>query len=526
MVKLREMAVFHLKYRPSKVTELDLPEVSEKIKSIILSETDFQSLLFAGPKGSGKTSAARILAKAVNCLKLKDGIACGKCENCLEIEKGNSLDIMEIDAASNRGIDDVRGLKENAYLSPIRLKKKIFIIDEVHMLTKEAFNALLKLIEEPPKNTLFILCTTDAQKIPETVLSRLLKVNFRKGKEIELEKSLNKIVEGELIEIGEEAKKVLIKNSDGSFRNLQRTFNEIFLQFGNKISVEQVTTFFTMIRGEYQAEELETDLEAGDIKMIIEKLELMAQKGVDFGELRLKWLQYFHQRLLSELNNKELKRWIEVLVKAGELEKIAMIEQLPLELAVIEMGGNPPPAPSFVHSHGSATADKRMGKEDFSKNIESQKKVVDNSWEEKKIEKEREIEEKIIEAVKEVETKAKVVVEIAEVEEKWGEVLTAVKPYNHSVEAFLRAARPKKMTKEGLIIEVFYKFHKEKLEEAKNRKIVEIGLDKVFGGLLNFNCVLSDGSTKRAVPLNIVKSGEEKMVTEAEIYDVAKDIFG
>ena len=510
------MSVFHLKYRPSKVTELDLPEVSEKIKSIILSETDFQSLLFTGPKGSGKTSAARILAKAVNCLKLKDGEACGKCENCLEIERGNSLDIMEIDAASNRGIDDVRGLKENAYLSPIRLKKKIFIIDEVHMLTKEAFNALLKLIEEPPKNTLFILCTTDAQKIPETVLSRLLKVNFRKGKEVELEKSLDKIVKGEKIEIGEEAKKVLIKNSDGSFRNLQRTFNEIFLQYGNKISAEQVTTFFTVMRGEYQAEELEKDLESGDVKVIIEKLELMAQKGVDFGELRLKWLQYFHQRLLSELNSVELKRWVEILVKAGELEKIAMIEQLPLELAVIEMNQKMEESRVIMSPKIDTNPVEKV----------EEKKVVDNSWEEKKIEKEREIEEKIIEAVKEVETKPKVVVEIAEVEEKWGEVLSAVKPYNHSVEAFLRAARPKKMTNDGLIIEVFYKFHKEKLEEAKNRKIVEIGLDKVFGGLLNFDCVLSDGSTKRAMPLNIVKNIEEKVVTEAEIYDVAKDIFG
>ena len=121
------MAVFHLKYRPKKISELDLSEVADKIKSIVSKESDFQSLLLAGPKGSGKTSAARILAKAVNCLDLKKGEPCGECANCLEIEKGNSLDIMEIDAASNRGIDDVRTLKENAYLSPIKLKKKIFI---------------------------------------------------------------------------------------------------------------------------------------------------------------------------------------------------------------------------------------------------------------------------------------------------------------------------------------------------------------------------------------------------------------
>jgi DNA polymerase-3 subunit gamma/tau len=507
------MSVFHLKYRPRKVTELDLPEVSDKIKSIILSDTDFQSLLFAGPKGSGKTSAARILAKAVNCLKAKDGEACGKCDNCLEIEKGNSLDIMEIDAASNRGIDDVRSLKENAYLSPIRLKKKIFIIDEVHMLTKEAFNALLKLIEEPPRDTLFILCTTDAQKVPETVLSRLLKVNFRKGKNEELKKSLKKIIKGEKIEIEEEAVKVLIQNSDGSFRNLQKTFNEIFLQFGNKISEEQVKTYFVVMRGEYQAEELEKDLKESEIGVIVDKLEIMAQKGVDFGELRLKWLQYFHQRMLADLDNEEIKRWVEILVKAGELEKIAMIEQLPLELAVIEMKGK-----------------KESGNEKRETKIEKaetkEKKLIDNSWEEKKIEKEKEIEEKIMEKVAEVETKKRVVVNLAQVEEKWGEVLQSVKPYNHSVEAFLRAARPKKMTSEGLIIEVFYKFHKEKLEEAKNRKIVEIGLDKVFGGFLNFDCVLADGSSKRSLPLATTKDKENKVISESEIYDVAKDIFG
>jgi len=488
------MSVFHLKYRPSKVTELDLPEVADKIKSIILSKDDFQSLLFAGPKGSGKTSAARILAKAVNCTKIKDGEACGKCDNCLEIEKGNSLDIMEIDAASNRGIDDVRSLKENAYLSPIRLKKKIFIIDEVHMLTKEAFNALLKLIEEPPKDTFFILCTTDAQKIPETVLSRLLKVNFRKGKEGELEKSLEKIIKGEKIEIEAVAKKTLIENSDGSFRNLQRTFNEICLQFGNKISEEQVKTFFVAMRGEYQAEELEEDLGKNDVKVIMDKLEIMAQKGVDFGELRLKWLLYFHQKMLLDLGNREIKRWVEILVKAGELEKIAMIEQLPLELAVIEMGEK--------------------------KEIREEK--LETRTEKPEEKKKEEIIEKISEEIK---SDKKIKVELAQVEEKWGEVLTAVKPYNHSVEAFLRAARPKKMVNGGLIIEVFYKFHKEKLEEAKNRKIVEIGLDKVFGGFLNFDCVLSEGQ-KKEIRSEKAETREEKVVSETEIYDVAKDIFG
>jgi DNA polymerase-3 subunit gamma/tau len=418
----------------------------------------------------------------------------------LEIEKGNSLDIMEIDAASNRGIDDIRTLKENAYLSPIKLKKKIFIIDEVHMLTKEAFNALLKLIEEPPKNTLFILCTTDAQKIPETVLSRLMKIDFRKGKRGELKKSLEKIIKGEEIKISDEAEEIIIKNSDGSFRNLQKTFNEICLQFGKKIEEKDVREYFEKGRGEYGGEELEADLAENKVKEILDKLEIMAEKGVDFGELRLKWLSYFHEKMLLEIENMETKRYLEILIKAGEWEKLVEIEQLPLELAVMEMGGNQVIMSSKVDTN-------------LVKRVEEKKSQVIMST-------------KVDTNLVNIETKKAIKVELEEVENKWGEVLLAVKPYNHSVEAFLRAARPKKVTDKGLTIEVFYKFHKEKLEDIKNRQIVELGLEKVFGGRVNFECVLSEGDKKREMPLKIVGKGEEKVVSEAEIYDVAKDIFG
>lgn len=503
------MSVFHLKYRPKKIAELDLMEVADKIKSIVLSADGFQSLLFAGPKGSGKTSAARILAKAVNCLNLKEGEPCGECANCLEIEKGNSLDIIEMDAASNRGIDDVRSLKDNAYLSPVKLKKKIFIIDEVHMLTKEAFNALLKLIEEPPKNTIFVLCTTDSQKIPETVLSRLMKVNFRKGGEEELANSLKKIIKGEGIEIDEKASKIIIDNSDGSFRNISRTLNEIFLRFGKKISKDEVETYFGEQRGEYAGEELEGDLNMGKMREILEKLETMAKKGIDFSELRLQWMQYFHQKMLQNYDDKKFGKWIEKLIWAGELEKTAGIEQLPLELAVMEMGDK-------TNYELRIKNYELENKENKSDSVKSFVEVI---------------EEAPMPKASASRSKKEMRISLEEVEKKWTEVLQAVKPYNHSVEAFLRGARPKKVEGGVLVIDVFYKFHKEKLEEAKNRKIVEIGLDKVFGKGLEFECVLADGRKKKETgnekPTTAGRlETREKSVSEAEIYDVAKDIFG
>jgi len=293
------MSVFHLKYRPVKFSDLDLADVAETLKKILQAKDIPQSFLFSGPKGAGKTSAARILAKAVNCLNLKDGEPCGECENCKEIEKGNSLDIIEIDAASNRGIDDIRSLKDKAYLLPSRFSKKVFIIDEVHMLTKDAFNALLKLIEEPPKHTIFILCTTDAEKIPETVLSRLIKIDFRKGEKKELLNSLKKIIKGEKIEIDEETINFVLEKSDGSFRNLQRTFNEIYLQLGDKLGFSEVKDFFGSKSGGYNETNFEMDLSEGKTKVILEKLEKMANDGVDFSLFLQNLISYFQKKLLN-----------------------------------------------------------------------------------------------------------------------------------------------------------------------------------------------------------------------------------
>ncbi len=471
------MSVFHLKYRPQKISELDLPEVSQKLINILESKDMPQSWLFAGPKGSGKTSAARILAKAINCLK-PDGVEpCDKCKNCLEIARGNSLDIIEIDGASNRGVDDIRNLKESAYLSPVNLKKKVVIIDEVHMLTKEAFNALLKVLEEPPKNLIFVLCTTDDNKIPETVMSRLCQLRFYKGNEASLKKSLDKIIKGEKIEIDDEAIDLLIKKSDGSFRNLQRNFNELFLQTGVKISLKSVKDYLSR-NGEYLGADLEIDLVDKKVEVILEKLEKMAKDGVNFGDLREKWLNYFQTKMLAfygigqkndeGINLLETKKIIELLVEAGSKEKLTQIGQLPLEMVIVDF----------------------LGKKSEINNYELSITNVKPKDEEKIIEKDIEVE---------------VTSDVEEIAKRWGEVLVAVKPYNHSVEAFLRAARPKSMSKGILVLEVFYKFHKERLEESKNRQIVLIGLEKVLGQKVDFKCVLTENKIKNNIPTTDVK---------------------
>ena len=489
------MSVFYLKHRPRKISELDLPEVSKTLTVILTSKERPGSFLLAGPKGSGKTSAARLLAKSVNCEKPMGIEACGKCGNCIEIEAGKSMDIIEIDGASNRGIDDMRLIKERAYLLPSKLKIKVFVIDEVHMLTKEAFNALLKILEEPPRHTLFILCTTDADKIPETVLSRLIRIDFRKGSREELRGSLERVIRAEGLKVEKEAVSMVVDKSDGSFRNLHKTINEIFMEHGKKFGVSEVEKYFADRVGDYDGGQLEEDLRFGRTKKILETLEKMAAKGVDFSHLRADYLEYFQKRLLAGfclekdregLALTELEKFLQLLIEAGRQEKFVEIDQLPLELAVV----------------------------DFAKDFSPEKS------EEFETEKpEEKAEEKPI---------TKVDLTMAVVEEKWPEVLAAVKPFNHSVEAFMRSARPKRVEENRLILEVFYPFHKDRLEEEKNRKIVEEGLAKIFDCRLLLNCVLSEGERKPRVAAKTmeVESSEKNDLDETDLYDAAKEIFG
>jgi DNA polymerase-3 subunit gamma/tau len=516
------MSVFHLKYRPQKLSDLDLADVAEKLKKYLSAKEIPQSFLFAGPKGAGKTSAARILAKVINCEDKKDGEACEVCDSCKEILSGRSMDIIEMDAASNRGIEDVRNLKEKAYLSPSKLKYKVFIIDEVHMLTKDAFNALLKLIEEPPKHTIFILCTTDAEKIPDTVLSRLIKVDFRKGGKEELKRSLEKIITGEEVKIESETVDFILEKSDGSFRNLQRSFNELVLSLGKELSLNQVENFYSKKSGSYSEEDFENDLVSKKVKSILEKLEKMADDGVDFVSFRENLLAYFQKKLLAhfdigqsklKMDLKSLEVWINLLIRAAKQEKETEIDQLPLELAVIDFLGD-------VENNGHD-----------SKEIEKPKEVVESKKKDDVVEAVKPILEEVDEA--KVVTIDVTGLTIDKIIESWGVILMTVKPFNHSVEAFLRASRPLELDGRKLVLEVFYPFHKDRLEEARNRKIVEEGLLKVLGVELAFECILGKSKKEPLVihndtPIESVseKLAEEKKDDKKDLYDVAKDIFG
>ncbi len=236
------------KWRPQNFHELvGQDHVSRTLLNALESGRIAHAFLFSGPRGSGKTSAARILAKALNCHEGKPGEPCGKCAACTEVAAGNCMDVLEIDAASNRGIDEIRELKEKVRYNPARDRKKIFIIDEVHMLTAEAFNALLKTLEEPPPHVVFILATTEYHKIPATILSRCQQHSFRLIQYPLILDRLREISKSEGIEISNAALEQVVFSGGGSMRDAMSALDQVIAFCGNQVRDEDVTALLGLV---------------------------------------------------------------------------------------------------------------------------------------------------------------------------------------------------------------------------------------------------------------------------------------
>jgi DNA polymerase III subunit gamma/tau len=236
------------KWRPRNFNELvGQDHVSRTLFNALLSGRVAHAFLFSGPRGSGKTTTARILAKALNCHNDKPGEPCSNCVACVEIAAGNCMDVLEIDAASNRGIDEIRELKEKARYNPARDRNKIFIIDEVHMLTTEAFNALLKTLEEPPPHVVFILATTEYHKIPATILSRCQQYTFKLIQYPLILERLREIAQAEGIQISNAALDQVVFSSGGSMRDAMSALDQVIAFSGNTVRDEDVTTLLGLV---------------------------------------------------------------------------------------------------------------------------------------------------------------------------------------------------------------------------------------------------------------------------------------
>jgi DNA polymerase-3 subunit gamma/tau len=295
------------RWRPQQFSDIiGQDHVSTTLANAIETDRIAHSFIFSGPRGVGKTTTARIMAKALNCEKGPIKTPCNKCSACESITKGSSLDVLEIDGASNRGIDEIRNLRENIRFTPSQGKYRIYIIDEVHMLTKEAFNALLKTLEEPPKHAIFIFATTEIHRVPATILSRCQRFDFKRIPTKTIIKHLEKICKDEKISISDEALLQIAKKADGSMRDAQSILDQIISYSGEEISTEEVASALGIIDQEIFFRFTEK-IKSGDLKEILNLCQTIYREGYDLAEFLVGFEEHLRNILVTKtIGNTEL----------------------------------------------------------------------------------------------------------------------------------------------------------------------------------------------------------------------------
>jgi DNA polymerase-3 subunit gamma/tau len=292
------------KWRPKKFSEVVGQEhVTNTLKNAIKENRIAHAYLFTGPRGVGKTTTARLLAKALNCNNPINQEPCNECETCKSIQNSQSLDIIEIDGASNRGIDEIRTLRESVKYAPTKSKYKIYIIDEVHMLTRESFNAFLKTLEEPPEHTIFIFATTDVHKVPLTIISRCQRYDFRRIQLDTIKETLAKIAAAEKIEIDDTTLTIISKKADGALRDAESYFDQIVSYCEGKITHKTVTQMLNLIDEEIYFKITDAVLEK-NYKAVFEVSNTLYENGWDFVDFMDGLVEHFRNILTVVVTGK------------------------------------------------------------------------------------------------------------------------------------------------------------------------------------------------------------------------------
>jgi len=520
------------KYRPQKFTDLVGQEHIKTALSNALKFAKFShAYLFTGPKGSGKTTTARLLAKALNCtgraLDDKNFEPCEECISCKEITSGQSMDVIEIDAASNRGIDEIRDLREKIRFAPTASRFKIYVIDECHMLTKEAFNALLKTLEEPPKHAIFILATTELQKVPATILSRVQVFDFHKAKIDEILLLLKRIVKQEKILIEEEALLLIAKLAYGAYRDAVNLLDQVANTGSVKenISLKEVQQILGQSTEASVWEFLEF-LKVRDRNRSIELVESLFFEGKDLENFSSQTIEILRQMLLvkagvniveiiekeklkklaENFTTSEIINLIERLTEIMPKLKSSVLGQLPLEVLVFEFCiSDSAESPVEVKVETKPIKIKEVA---VSVKPDKPEPIIEAKAEPKV---EKEVEVKVEE---QTETVAELVSE--DLKTAWANLVKEVKVYNNSLAAMLKDAQYAEQGTDKIVLQVKYKFHADQICNHKNRQVIDAAIKKFTGRVYELECIVNE-NLKSQKP---VDNEEELLSSAKEVFDI------
>jgi len=479
--------VFALKWRPQNFDDIvGQGHIVGNLRDAIHKNRIPHAYLFAGPRGVGKTSTARILAKALNC---KDGPTtnpCGKCSSCLEVTQGRSLDVIEIDGASNRGIDEIRTLRENVKFSPVNGKFKIYIIDEVHMLTTEAFNALLKTLEEPPEFVKFIFATTQPNKVIPTILSRCQRFDFRRIPVIEMIKQLEKIAKKENINVDEDVLFSIAKSSDGSLRDAESVLDQLNSFSKDKISLEDVISLLGLVEQDVLFAMAEAIIQKDTNKALV-LLNNIIDTGKDIGVFLNKFIEHFRNLMVAKITQadpelvdmpgeicqkllrqsqafslEEIFSAFNILVNTQEMSKRLDSLRIPLEISLIKLTHDkrelnsprqPPqnPAPQVREPH---SAEQQIPPKESEEVAQASLEEVKNSWQ---------------------------------------DIIAVLGKIKMSVATYMNEASPIKLVNNVLTLSLpkNCSLHKESLERKENKAVIEKTLSETLNAQIRIDFVLS-----------------------------------
>lgn len=503
--------IFALKWRPKSFDEvIGQDHVIATLKSAIQKNRLAHAYLFAGPRGVGKTSCARILAKSLNCQQGSALAPCGKCPSCIDIAASRSLDVIEIDGASNRGIDEIRTLRENVKFSPTQGKYKVYIIDEVHQITSEGFNALLKTLEEPPPFVKFIFATTHPQKIPSTILSRCQRLDFRRISTMEIIGQLQKICQQEKVNVSVDVLSAIAKSSDGALRDAESILDQLIAFAKDKISIQDVVSMLGLVEQDVFFE-IADKIKRKDAQGALQLLNTILEQGKDVGTFIANLIEHFRNLMIAKVAQADsglidlpqdiCKRLLEqsglfsieeilnifnALISAQEMSKRMHAQRIPLEICLVRLAADEQKLKSMPNADKITAIPAKKENQDI-------KPVAPKKSPEAPIKSKEPVKKEEIEDVSN-KSATQPAISMESIKEGWVNFISSISKIKISVGTYLNEGEPIRLQGDVLTVSFpkNYSLHKEALEGKDNKSLVEKCIFDIFGVKLRPVFILSE----------------------------------